>query len=675
MNDGGSDLLPPAGGSSSAESPYHMSLSLNILNHLGINLYSNNPAVLSEVVANAWDADASNVRITLDAKSARIIVADDGAGMTLDEINSRFLHVGYQRRNDPATRTSPSGRQVMGRKGIGKLSLFSIAKKVQIETAKSGQKNKLMMDLDQIDAAIKAADPAKQTVYRPEPMSADSIDFEHGTRITLTNLKRNLNQTAPYLRRRLARRFSILGPANNFRIFIGDTEVDPADAEQLRLAQYLWTYGSEADHSHYQSLATKADQKQPRPDRIINGGLVRGWIATAFQAGQLRESETNDDLNRITVMVRGKLAQEDILDEFNEGGIYRSYVFGELHADFLDLDDEDDIATSSRQKIREDDPRYQQLLDFVKGELQNIQNSWTDFRNEAGTKKALEDPNILAWFETLKGDTKKKAKSLFGRINQLTIDDEKQRRQLFAHGVLAFETMRHRDNLDALTEVNTSDLGALIQLFNDSTDLEAALYHRIVSGRLAIIEKLDQLVDEDAKEKFLHGHLFDHLWLLDPGWERAVEPHMEISMKKAFNEIADKLDPEEAASRLDIRYQRTSGVHVIIELKRASVITTTDKLSAQIKKYRNALRKSLRDAGKENEGVVVICVVGRDLKDWSEIDGRQESAEQLQAIGTRVVKYEELLSNARHAYSEYLANEEQVGRVQKILAGLEDSFG
>ena len=40
------------------DNKFIMSLSLNVLNHLGINLYSNIPAVLSEIVANSWDADA-----------------------------------------------------------------------------------------------------------------------------------------------------------------------------------------------------------------------------------------------------------------------------------------------------------------------------------------------------------------------------------------------------------------------------------------------------------------------------------------------------------------------------------------------------------------------------------------------------------------------------------------
>lgn len=40
---------------------YKMKISLNIIEHLGINLYSNLPAVLSEIVANSWDADATEV--------------------------------------------------------------------------------------------------------------------------------------------------------------------------------------------------------------------------------------------------------------------------------------------------------------------------------------------------------------------------------------------------------------------------------------------------------------------------------------------------------------------------------------------------------------------------------------------------------------------------------------
>jgi hypothetical protein len=73
--------------------PYEMTLSLNVLHHLGLNLYSSMPAVLSEVVANAWDADAATVTITLDIQASplqsKIVIQDDGIGMTLGDVNQR----------------------------------------------------------------------------------------------------------------------------------------------------------------------------------------------------------------------------------------------------------------------------------------------------------------------------------------------------------------------------------------------------------------------------------------------------------------------------------------------------------------------------------------------------------------------------------------------------------
>ena len=76
---------------------FRMSIDFNVLNHLGINLYSNIPAVLSEAVANAYDADATKVNI--DIKSDCVIIEDDGSGMTETDINDKYLLVGYQKRS------------------------------------------------------------------------------------------------------------------------------------------------------------------------------------------------------------------------------------------------------------------------------------------------------------------------------------------------------------------------------------------------------------------------------------------------------------------------------------------------------------------------------------------------------------------------------------------------
>lgn len=80
------------------DNKFIMSLSLNVLNHLGINLYSNIPAVLSEIVANSWDADATRVDITIS--DDEIVIKDDGCGMSAEDINNKFLYVGYQKENN-----------------------------------------------------------------------------------------------------------------------------------------------------------------------------------------------------------------------------------------------------------------------------------------------------------------------------------------------------------------------------------------------------------------------------------------------------------------------------------------------------------------------------------------------------------------------------------------------
>lgn len=141
-----------------------MSISLNALEHLGINLYSNIPAVLSEVVANAWDADAENVKVTVEKGAQSITIEDDGIGMDRDGVIDRFLTVGFKRRDQLGPLT-PAGRHPMGRKGIGKLSIFSIAQVAEVYTMQGQDRTAFKMDREVIKEAIKGN---AQKPYKPE---------------------------------------------------------------------------------------------------------------------------------------------------------------------------------------------------------------------------------------------------------------------------------------------------------------------------------------------------------------------------------------------------------------------------------------------------------------------------------------------------------------------------
>ena len=644
-----------------------MTLSLNVLNHLGINLYSNIPAVLSEVVANAWDADAELVDVKIDKNKKTITITDDGHGMNTPEINAKFLTVGYRRREDGQEITPKHSRKVMGRKGIGKLSLFSIAKKVDVYSVRGKSKNAFRMDVDQIKSKISK----KEATYRPEELDTFPSDLKRGTRIVLSEIKKEVFQTEPALRKRLARRFSILGAEYHFRIRINKVEVTVADRDYFHRLQFMWTYGEQGKQAA--KHAKKLEQKKERDNTVLSGTYsVSGWIGTVREAGDLKDEY--DNLNKIVIMVRGKLAQEDILDSFSEGGIYTKYLIGEIHADFLDDTEKEDITTTSRQKIIEDDARYKFLVKFLQKELKNIQNSWTELRNKEGAKKAFEIPAVQEWFNSLTPTNQKRARSLFGKINQLTVDSDEEKRRLFKHSILAFESLRYKQNLEAIDALSPENLAAFAEIFSDLDDIEATLYHQIVNERIQVIEALQEKVEANDLEKIIQKHLFEHLWLLDPAWERTTgTEYMEQQVEKEFGKIDAKLTADEKKGRLDIKYRSTSGKHIIIELKRADRKLSGYELLQQTSKYRNALRKILTQMDRPHEGIEVVCVVGQPLSDWDEAGGRKESADMLSEKDTRVVTYQELLDNSYKAYQAYLDKKKEAGRILKVIQTIDEA--
>ncbi len=692
---------PQAG--SSDEAPLRFTLSLNVLNHLGLNLYSSIPAVLTEAVANSWDAGALNVDISWTTKKVdsrqridQITIFDDGSGMTRSDVADRYLTVGYQRRKAaggsavevPAVADGDPNivRPVMGRKGIGKLSLFSIAETVEVHSARDGEKVAFRMSLADIRSSISSsdADASHEGSYEPDELDAEKlIDFEHGTRIVLTDLRRTMYAEGDALRRKLARRFSVTGSRYRFEIAVNGKRISPSDRGYYSNVEYLWALGPtpitlsgrevDLDGRRFTSLAAGDGEggraAYKRAATLTTGGQLDGWIGTVATPSQARDGDEN--LNRIVLMVRGRVAQEDLLERFNDGGIYTKYVMGEVHADFLDSDEEDDIATSSRQALLENDPRFEAVVEAVRVELANIASKWSDLRGDEGGKKADEIPEIRAWRLTLNLETRKKADRLFGKINQLQLTDE-ERRRLFRQAVIAFETFRYKESLDTLDSAAAGDISALLSVFSDIDQVEGALYHQIVTARLEVINTLREKVDTNELEKVIQQYLWEHLWLLDPAWERATEtPVLEESVKKEFGDLDAKLSKDEAAGRMDIRYQKVSGVHVIIELKRPEVKATADQLAAQIGKYSSALRKVLAAHGRQNEPVESICIVGKPYHDKDDPDGLKVAMETLKAKGARAMTYGELLDGAQKGYSEFLQHGASIGRLKAIIDGLD----
>lgn len=647
-----------------------MSLSLNVLNHLGINLYSNIPSVLSEIVANSWDADAQNVRI--DIKDNEIIIDDDGCGMTLADINEHFLMVGYQKRD--RTLESPKfNRKYMGRKGIGKLSMFSIAKEVDVISRKTTEDveeiNAFRMNIDKISDAIKNEDGNRNGTYHPEELDTSTVSMDHdGTKIILRDLKKNTSSlTAEYVRKRIARRFAVIGDEYKFSVEVCGDKVSISDRDYFHKLNYIWYYGDESDK--FAGQAKNASHKGKRNNLVEYNGKqysISGWIGTVETSGDLKDGDEN--LNKIIILVRGKLGQEDILAEYSEGGLYSKYLIGEISADFFDDDEFDDMATTSRQEYRRDDPRFLVLKDFIYSELKYIQGKWTDLRNQSGEEKAKELlPVIDTWIKTLKGDNKTYAKKMFGKINQIEADDNKKR-EIIKYSVLAFEKLRYVNKLSAIEDINIESLESIKDVFLGLDELEATLYYQIIKERIEIIKKFQEITDEDMREKVIQEYLFDHLWLLDPSWERADgTEYMERTVLKALETECDSLSQEERDARLDIGYKETAGKHVVIELKKANRVVKIGELTGQIAKYSGALEKTLNDTGHENAPYEIICVLGRPVDNNDSAEHREKVSNSIKSWHGRIVFYKELIDNAYKAYSDYIRlNKESQHLVEMI---------
>ena len=401
--------------------------------------------------------------------------------------------------------------------------------------------------------------------------------------------------------------------------------------------------------------------------------LFEGWIGTTFESGQLKDA--SESLNKIVVMVRGKVAKEDILADLDETGLYSKYVIGEIHADFLDEDDEVDIATTSRQSIIEDDERYIQLKRTVSNELRHIRNQWTRLRNKEGRKTAEQIEAIRKWFFDLGRDDKRRAEVVFGKINQIAIDDPVKRATLFKYGVLAFESLNAKQNLDALASVSGESIIEFGKVFGTLDELESSLYHQIVSGRVSVVRVLMEQIDQNAKERVIQEHLFNHLWLLDPSWERASSTEfMEARVGKEFANITNSLTEKEKRSRVDIKYRTAAGMHVIVELKRPNVSTSTSALMHQVSQYTNALRKILGELGDQHSQVEMVCVLGREPSDLSNLDNRRRFEQALGAYGARVVFYSQLIENAFKAYQAFLNRSKEAGRIVRLLDEIDESL-
>jgi hypothetical protein len=322
----------------------------------------------------------------------------------------------------------------------------------------------------------------------------------------------------------------------------------------------------------------------------------------------------------------------------------------------------------------EDDERYVALLIFLRKTLVAISDNWARLRNEARGKEAIEETPVLGeWVDSLPEGQQTPARRTLGVILGVELESEDDRKVLYRSGMLAFERLRLRDASHALGTLTALTVENLLPLLSDLSALEGSMYRDIVRSRLDVISKFENLVDVDAKEKVLQKHLFENLWLLDPGWERAAgSERVEQTLKRGYKDFDPNLTDDESKGRLDIRYKTNAGEHIIVELKRAGRPMRLIELQEQGQKYRTALAKCLAAEGAFNPLISIVFVLGKPVAEAEDAYLPADYVgKTLQPLNARIVYYDQLIKSSRDAYAEYLERSRELDRIDGFLSKIQ----
>ena len=557
-----------------------MKVELTVIEDLGINLYGKLPSVISELVANAWDADATTVEITLDegkvSESTKIVVADNGYGMSYDTIQDKYLRVGRKRRNEEPE-TTAKGRKVMGRKGIGKLSVFGVATNAEIKTVMQGKMTVFQINVDDM---IKEARNNRK--YYPDTKRRDSAtDEEQGTAITLTSLKRKSDIDAEAIRRSIARHFSIIG--DEFTVSVNGRDVSPSDKinRSALKEEDVWEIGEFVD-------GEKRDWR------------VSGWIGAT-------EDPLDEDDRGVTIMARGKMIQMHTMFDVKSGNkFYYSYITGQIDAEFFDA--ELDLMSTDRQSVIWDTPQGDLLKKWGADKLREISGKLAETRRTKSEEILMREPEFDAWRKGLERSERQKADRIIHILTAKENMSNERRKEIMQHIITVFEQNVFQDLLAALEK--DEDPATLLSVFEQWDVVEAREIERVVKGRLKTIEKLREHIKKCAKEvPTLHNYFKKWPWMLDPTWTKwRDEVHYSEILREKFPEKRLK----ESNRRLDFIAVGTGDTIHVVELKRPGY-AITEKDMLQLIHYVEFVREKLGNDDERGYSAVAGYIVAGNI--------------------------------------------------------------
>lgn len=518
-----------------------------LVKHLGLSMYRGAVPALAELIANAWDADATVVQLTIPFETGIqdqvIVVEDNGRGMSWDDVDSAYLLVGRDKRKAEGEK-SPGGRLLMGRKGLGKLAGFGIASVVEVRTVRDGWLTHFSMNFQEMTrgGAAKLVED-----YSPKVLADEACGEGNGTCVTLRELQIMRAIPKVQFRDSMARRFSIL--QKGFNVVLNGESLAPYNVPLQ--------FEFKGAHDGWED--------------------VRGVGQVRWRMGFTEKPIQAEPARGIAVLVRNRMAQAPFFFDLS-GGAYgqagMQYMTGEVQVDQLDA--VADYVGTDRQGILWAEPMPAALLEWGEGKVRGLLRTWSAERAKANERNLIRtlspgDDSVEKRLSRLQPSEQKEARKIIQKLASIeSVTDEPERaRDLLDLLLRAFEDSAFFALLRALGETSQAERGELLRLVTELDVFETVKMAEVVRARVGVIRKFQEMLEADVPEKpDMQEFLFRHPWLIDPEWQ--VVEHERGLERLLIDRFG--LDPQEAnpesKRRVDFFCVGTRGRHLVVEVKR-----------------------------------------------------------------------------------------------------------
>ena len=158
---------------------------------IGKGQYTQFRSILSEYIANAYDAEANRVDISIpeDFTTDPIIIFDNGKGLT-DIEHFKFVGENIQLKK---TYTPNYFRKMLGRKGIGRFAGFACAQKIIFESKNGKEYFKITFDREELLKQTKLEDIDIPSIEKLSKEKSDTKGYIRFHRWQLHHSQRSTN--------------------------------------------------------------------------------------------------------------------------------------------------------------------------------------------------------------------------------------------------------------------------------------------------------------------------------------------------------------------------------------------------------------------------------------------------------------------------------------------------